>query len=82
MTGMDKRVRRATVNAYRITVQGAMASDTGRKLVAELTGNQAGDFLRLREAGRRTWIELSIPDLYRRGLLAMCVKKAKKCGAR
>ena len=78
MTGMDKRVRRATVNSYRITVSGAMASDTGRKLVAELAGNQAGDYIRLREAGRRTWIELSIPDLYRRGLLAMSGKKKAK----
>ena len=77
MTSMERRVRRISVNPYRITVSGAIASESGRRLVAELAGNSAGDFLRLREAGRRTWIELSIPDLYRRGLLAM-TKKAQK----
>jgi hypothetical protein len=79
---MERRVRRISVNPYRITVSGAIASESGRKLVAELVGNQAGDYLRLREAGRRTWIELSIPELYRRGLLAMTAKRAKKGGGK
>jgi hypothetical protein len=77
MTPMLKPCRRITCNPYRITVSGATVSESGRKLVAELAGDQHGDLLRLREAGRRTWVTLSIPDLYRRGLLAQ-VKKAKK----
>ena len=78
MTPMLKPCRRITCNPYRITVSGAIASESGRKLVAELVGDQHGDLLRLREAGRRTWVTLSIPELYRRGLLAMTGKKAKK----
>lgn len=70
MTGMNKRVRRKTVLRYRVTVTSAAPDPTGREIVAELAGSDHGDMLRLREAGRRTWVELSIPDLYRKGLLA------------
>jgi hypothetical protein len=70
MTGFDKRVKRITLATYRITVAGATVNTTGKRIVAELHGDQAGDFLILREAGRKYRVTLSIAELYRRGLIA------------
>ena len=78
MTPMIRPVRRLTLNAYRITIQGTILTDTWRKLVAELAGDQSkGDYLRLREAGRRLTVSLSIADLYRQGLLSVA-RQAEK----
>jgi len=70
MTGFDKRVKRITLATYRITVAGATANSTGKRIVAELHGDQGGDYLTLREAGRQHKVTLSIAELYRRGLIA------------
>lgn len=79
MTDMDRAVRRRTVNAYRVTVTGSQVDLTGRRLVVELRGDAGGDFLRIREAGRRAWVELEIAGLYRRGLLAQAAaRKAER----
>ena len=74
---MARPTRRTTLQAYRVTVTGARPDPTGRRLVAELAGTPAGDFLRLREAGRRTWVTLDLAELYRRALLAATRKQNK-----
>ena len=69
MTGFDKPVTRRTMMAYRFTVSGAIANSTGRRLVVELKGDEKnGDFVRIREEGRQTWVELDVAGLYSRGL--------------
>ena len=70
MTDLNKPIRRRTVNAYRVSITGAQVDTSGRRLVVELRGDAGGDFLRIREAGRRGWVELEIAGLYRRGVLA------------
>jgi len=69
MTDMSHSVPRTTVAPFRITVSGAYRDVNGRKLVVELAGGEHGDLLRIREAGRRTWVELDVAELYRRGLI-------------
>ena len=36
--------------------------------------------VRRRKAGRRTWIEVDVPELYRRALIAQAGKNAKRRG--
>jgi len=74
MTGFDKRVKRITLATYRITVAGATVNSTGKRIVAELHGDQGGDYLTLREHGRKHTVTLSIAELYRRGLVAQAGK--------
>lgn len=76
MTSMQRRTIRKTVNSYRITIQGAIIAASGRPLVAELVGDGHGDYIRLREHGRRTWYQLSLAELYRRAVVSQ--SKAKK----
>ena len=38
--------------------------------MVELTNNGHADLLRIREAGRRAWVEFDVAELYRRGLIA------------
>lgn len=75
MTDFDKRVRRRTIHAYRIGISGVSQSLTGNRIVAELHGDQGGDFITLREAGRRYRVTLDIAELYRRGMIAEAAKK-------
>lgn len=79
MTDFDRPVTRRTVNAYRVSLSGAYLSDTGRRLAVTLHGGKDGDFLTIREAGRRTAVTLDVAELYRRGLMAQaCVRRAPK----
>ena len=78
MTAFDRTVKRRTVEAYRVTVTGAYPDRlTGRKLVVELTHNGNADLVRIRESGRRTWVELDVAGLYRRGLIAQAKQNKK-----
>jgi hypothetical protein len=70
MTGMDRPVKRRTVTPYRVTVTGVYPDPQGRKLVVELTGDGHGDLIRIRESGRRKWVELDVAELYRKALIA------------
>lgn len=71
MTTLDGRgVRRRTPRNYRVTISGARPDDSGRALVVELRSDQTGDYVRIREAGRRRWVTLDIPELYRRALIS------------
>jgi len=74
MTTIERTVRRRTCTAYRITLSGAYPDAGGRPLVVELRGGPHGDHIRIREAGRRTWVDLDVAELYRRGLYS----KARK----
>lgn len=75
MTTMDKPVRRKTVQRYRITLARAFPDAiSGKQLVVELANNGSADLLRIREAGRRKWIEMDVAELYRIGL----IKTAKR----
>jgi len=80
MTGMDKAVRRSTVDHYRITITGAHPDPTGRKLVVELSNNGHGDLIRIREARRRKWVTFDVATLYRKGIIAEVAaeKRSKK----
>ena len=85
MTSMNRKVRRRTVEAYRVTVTGAYPDKIGgRRLVVELYHNGQADMVRIREAGRRTWVEFDVGELYRRGLMAQVrrVKRGKKGGTK
>lgn len=84
MTDMDKKVKRRTVSPYRITISGAYPDMLGRKLVVELAGGPHGDMIRIREAGRRKWVELDVAETYRKGLIATARREqaAKKKKAR
>ena len=75
MTSFEKRVRRVTLGSYRITVSGADRWPTGRRLVVELYGDNNGDYVSIREAGRRHRVVLDVAGLYRRGLLATTKKR-------
>jgi hypothetical protein len=75
MTGFDKSVTRRTVGHYRIGLTGAYPSPTGKRIVAELKGDAHGDLLRMRIEGHKTWVELSVPDLFAKGLIAQARKK-------
>ena len=75
MTSFDKPVKRVTVGKYRFTVQGPLVHSEGRRLVVELSGNEHGDLVRIREEGRKTWVELDASRLYHRGLMTMAGKK-------
>ena len=70
MTTFDKPVRRVTLGSYRVTISGVLADTNGRRIVAMLHGDHAGDYLSLREHGRRFTVTLNIAELYRRGLIA------------
>ena len=70
MTDFDKPVTRRTVNAYRVGLTGAVASPSGRRLAVTLHGDPHGDFVTIRESGRRFAVTLDIAELYRRGLMA------------
>lgn len=77
MTPMSKPCRRKTVNSYRITIQGAIIAASGRPLVAELVGDGHGDYIRLREHGRRTWYQLSLAELYRKAVIVGSKQRKK-----
>ena len=62
MTGMECRVQRQTVAAYRFRASGAWPDATGRRLVVRLQDDQVF----IREAGRRKWFATSAADLYAR----------------
>ncbi len=87
MTGFDRPVRRRTVGKYRVTVTGAMTSPSGKHFIVELRGDEHGDLVAIREERRRQWVELDVPGLYVRGLLAQARRekaakaKARKAGA-
>ncbi len=70
MTDMDKRVKRRTCHAYRIALTTARPDPSGRRLVVELSNNGCADLVRIRESGRRTWLEFDVAELYRKGLIA------------
>lgn len=76
MTGFDRPVQRVTVGQYRVTITGVIQGPSGSKLIARLESDQQGDYLVLREAGRRLRVRLSIPELYRKGLIAMAAVEA------
>jgi len=77
MTDLDKPVRRRTVSGYRITVTSAEPCQSGRRLIVELANNGKADLIRIREAGRRSWVELDVAGLYRRGLLAQISQRQR-----
>ena len=68
MTDMSKPVSRRTVGSYRIAVSGAYPDAGGKRLVVTLHGDASGDFISIREAGRRKQVTLDIATLYWRGL--------------
>ena len=59
---MARPTRRTTLQAYRVTVTGARPDPTGRRLVAELAGTQAGDILRLRQGTLMYWVVQMLLD--------------------
>lgn len=70
MTRLNKPVSRRTLSAYQISISGVVRGQ-GRSLVATLHGDpQTGDWLTIRESGRRVAVTLDLAGLYRRGLLA------------
>jgi hypothetical protein len=78
MTTMDRPVTRRTIQGYTITLTGAYPSPSGRRLVATLRGDGAGDWLEIREAGRRQRVVLDIAGLYRKGLIAQAKQRKGK----
>ena len=79
MTGFDKKVRRRTVCRYQFTICGAFVVGSGKhgpgkRLIAELVGDEGGDFIRVREEKRQKTVELDIGGLYVRGLRALAAK--------
>jgi len=71
MTSMDKPVTRRTRNAYRISVSGAYPEPSGKRLVVTLHGDERGDWISIREHGRRQSITLDVAALYVRGLVSL-----------
>jgi len=87
MTSFDRPVRRRTIGKYRVRVTGVSPSPTGRRLIVELRGDEHGDLIAIREERRRQWVELDVPGLYLKGLVAKARRekaakaKARKAGA-
>jgi len=79
MTDFNKRVTRRTMGAYRMTVTGAIPCPTGKRLCVTLHqgDNGEGDFITIREAGRRYRVTLNVAELYRRGMLADTARQRK-----
>jgi poly-gamma-glutamate capsule biosynthesis protein CapA/YwtB (metallophosphatase superfamily) len=78
VTGFDKAVRRKTLGKYRIAIGGAVRAESGKPLVVELHGDQAGDWLSIREAGRRYRLTLDVAELYRMGLMAQAAAELRQ----
>jgi hypothetical protein len=83
MTGMDKGIKRRTVNPYRIGISGSWIDQGGKKLVVELEGDERGDFVRIREEGRKasSSVVFDVGELYRKGLIAKSAQDKKRKGA-
>ena len=81
MTTFDKPVTRRTVARYRVTVAGAVPGGD-RQIVAQLHGDATGDWLTLREAGRRHRVTLDIAELYRKALIAEAAQEKREKGKR
>ena len=71
MIDASKPVTRRTMRAYRMTIAGVLRDVPGaRRIIVTLHGDDRGDWITLREAGRRMRVTLDIGELYRRGVLS------------
>lgn len=78
MTDFDRRVHRRTLHAYHVSLTGVVQTAAGRRLVATLHGDERGDWLTIRESGRRYRVTLDVAELYRRAMIADAMRMKKE----